>query len=137
MLLDVNDNAPEFLQPRYVDTLPESAPIGMKILSVSAVDKDSGIKGQFRFWLDNPFFAVDPYLGILTTRKQLDYEEKEVHTFTVVAQDSGERPLRGSARIVIRLTNMNDNAPKFSQSIYNVFVAEDAEPGEMVATGET
>lgn len=136
VLLDVNDNSPEFLQLSYIDNLPESAPIGTKILSVSAVDKDSGIKGQFRFWLDNPYFAIDPYLGILTTRKELDYEGKPAHTFQVFAQDGGENPLNGSALVEIKLTNINDNAPRFTQSIYSVFVVEDAGPSEMVATGE-
>lgn len=136
LLRDANDNAPEFLHLSYVDTLPESAPLGTKILSVSAVDKDSGIKGQCRYWLDNPYFDIDPYLGVLTTRKQLDYETKHIHTFRVYAQDSGESPLNGSALVEIQLTNVNDNAPQFTQSIYKAFVAEDAGPSEMVATGE-
>ena len=106
------------------------------MLSVSAQDDDSGINGQFRYHMDNPHFTVNPYTGEITTSKPLDYEIAASHTFVVVAQDGGSPVLNGTARVEVTLHNVNDNPPRFSQSMYNEFVTEDAGPGELVTTGK-
>ena len=106
------------------------------MLSVSAQDDDSGINGQFRYHMDNPYFTVNPYTGEITTTKPLDYEIAASHTFVVVAQDGGSPVLNGTARVEVTLHNVNDNPPRFSQSMYNEFVTEDAGPGELVTTGK-
>ena len=136
LLKDLNDNTPEFTQQRYRYTLPESAPIGTTVLSVSAQDRDSGINGQFRYYMENPYFTVNPYTGEITTTKPLDYETTSSHTFVVVAQDGGSPVLNGTARVEVTLQNVNDNPPRFSQSVYNEYVTEDAGPGELVTTGK-
>lgn len=136
LLQDVNDNAPEFSQQRYRYTLPESAPVGTTVLSVSAQDSDSGINGQFRYYMENSYFAVNPYTGEITTTKPLDYETARSHTFVVVAQDGGSPVLNGTARVEVTLQNVNDNPPRFSQPVYNEYVAEDAGRGELVTTGK-
>lgn len=136
LLQDINDNAPEFSQQRYRYTLPESAPVGTTVLSVSAQDSDSGINGQFRYYMDNLYFTVNPYTGEITTTKPLDYETARSHTFVVVAQDGGNPVLNGTARVEVTLQNVNDNPPRFSQPVYNEFVTEDAGRGELVTTGK-
>ena len=122
------------LYRRY--TLPESAPIGTTVLSVSAQDSDSGINGQFRYYTKNPYFAVNPYTGEITTTELLDYETTGSHTFVVVAQDGGIPVLNGTARVEVTLHNVNDNPPRFTQTVYNEHVTEDAGPGELVTTGK-
>ena len=120
----------------YRYTLPESAPIGTTVLSVSAQDSDSGINGQFRYRMENPFFTVNPYTGEIVTIRPLDYETSRSHTFVVVAQDAGSPVLNGTARVEVTLQNVNDNPPRFLQAFYNEFVTEDAGPGELVTTGK-
>ena len=136
LLQDINDNAPEFSQQRYRYTLPESAPVGTTVLSVSAQDSDSGINGQFRYYMENLYFTVNPYTGEITTTKPLDYETARSHTFVVVAQDGGSPVLNGTARVEVTLQNVNDNPPRFSQTVYNEYVTEDAGRGELVTTGK-
>lgn len=106
------------------------------MLSVSAQDSDSEINGQFRYYMENAFFTVNPYTGEVTTRKPLDYETARSHTFVVVAQDGGSPVLNGTARVEVTLQNVNDNPPRFTQSVYNEYVTEDAGPGELVSTGK-
>ena len=118
-------------------TLPESAPVGTTVLSVIAQDSDSGIYGQFRYYVENPFFAVNLFTGEITTTKPLDYETASSHTFVVLAQDGGSPALNGTAWVEVTLTNVNDNPPRFTQTIYNEYVTEDAGPGELVTTGES
>ena len=106
------------------------------MLSVSAQDSDSGINGQFRYYTKNPYFAVNPYTGEITTTELLDYETTGSHTFVVVAQDGGIPVLNGTARVEVTLHNVNDNPPRFTQTVYNEHVTEDAGPGELVTTGK-
>ena len=86
--------------------------------------------------MENPYFTVNPYTGEITTTKPLDYETTSSHTFVVVAQDGGSPVLNGTARVEVTLQNVNDNPPRFSQSVYNEYVTEDAGPGELVTTGK-
>ena len=111
--------------------------MGTTVLSVIAQDSDSGIYGQFRYYVRNPFFAVNLFTGEITTTKPLDYETASSHTFDVLAQDGGSPALNGTAWVEVTLTNVNDNPPRFTQSIYNEYVTEDAGPGELVTTGES
>lgn len=136
LLRDLNDNPPEFVKQRYVDSLPESAPVGTTVLAVTATDRDSGINGQFRYFTQSRYFAVDPYTGWIISKEPLDYETMPRHAFLVVAQDSGSPVLNGTARVVVQLTNVNDNKPIFSQNLYNVFIAENAGADQVVATGK-
>lgn len=87
--------------------------------------------------MENPYFSVNPYTGEITTVKPLDYETTASHIFNVMAEDVGIPVLDGTARVEVTLRNVNDNPPRFSQSMYFEFVTEDAGPGELVTTGMT
>ena len=109
--------------------------MGTTVLSVSATDSDAGINGQLRYHVDDPHFTVNPYTGEITTVKPLDYETSRSHIFVVVAKDGGIPVLTGTARVEVTLQNVNDNPPRFLQSMYNEYVTEDAGRGELVTTG--
>lgn len=66
----------------------------------------------------NDSFAIDFYSGIITSIKSLDYEDQILHTLTVVASDSVHQM---EAQITIKVLDVNDNAPVFSQEFYQVF----------------
>ena len=109
--------------------------MGTTVLSVSATDSDAGINGQLRYHVDDQHFTVNPYTGEITTVKPLDYETSRSHIFVVVAKDGGIPVLTGTARVEVTLQNVNDNPPRFLQSMYNEYVNEDAGRGELVTTG--
>ena len=47
-------------------------------------------------------------------------------SLTVIASDSSKtNPRKSTARIIIRLLDVNDNAPRFYQSIYRIRISED------------
>lgn len=50
----------------------------------------------------------------------------------VEAWDGGSPPLSTTAMVTIELMDVNDNAPSFSEDIYNALVSEDAKIGETV-----
>lgn len=46
-----NYNAPKFSASQYVFDIPEVTVIGQKIASLSAIDPDSGVNGDLRYWI--------------------------------------------------------------------------------------
>lgn len=62
----------------------------------------------------------------------LDFEVCKDYYLTLEAWDGGNPPLSSATVVTIELMDVNDNAPTFSQDIYNVLVSEDASVGQMV-----
>lgn len=66
---------------------------------------------------ENAIFSIDPYSGVITCIKSLDYEEQFTHILTIVASDSIHQT---EAQITVGVLDVNDNAPAFSQEVYQV-----------------
>lgn len=62
----------------------------------------------------------------------LDYEVCTDFFLKVEAVDGGTPPLKTSTIISIEVMDVNDNAPSFSEEIYNILVSEDAVIGETI-----
>lgn len=62
-LIDVNDNAPVYVQQEYVVELPENMTAGTRVVQVHADDVDSGMGGRIRY---------TQILGYLNTSLNLD-----------------------------------------------------------------
>ena len=125
---DLNDFPPEFIGVEtYSLELPENetASTTVPILTVSAVDLDDGLNGQFYFVLEDtsgPFnMSLDGQLYLVGT---LDRETVPVYDLTVYVIDMGIPVLNSSAPITINVTDINDNRPIFSEAEYTVSVNE-------------
>lgn len=64
----------------------------------------------------------------------LDYEVSAQHYLTVKAVARGKQSLSDTATVTIRLLDINDHSPEFSQNIYSATVSEDAGPDSAVLT---
>lgn len=62
----------------------------------------------------------------------LDYETQRFHRLTVRAVDHGLPSLSSTQTLTVEVGDVNDQAPVFTQSIYNANVAENRDPGEPV-----
>ena len=72
-------------------------------------------------------------IGVISVNSLLDYEEIQLIVATVVARDAGSPPLTATALINVTLTDVNDNAPVFSQAAYRISVPEDQMPGRSLS----
>ncbi|XP_078407351.1 protocadherin alpha-C2-like isoform X2 [Cetorhinus maximus] len=132
-LIDVNDNAPEVKVTSVSNTIPEDAAPGTAIALVSVTDIDSGENGRVscQVFMDIPF-KLQPYLKNqykLTTNGILDRELIPLYNISIVAWDAGSPHLYANKTIVVSVTDINDNAPRFTQSVYTVYVKENNAPG--------
>ncbi|KAJ1193131.1 hypothetical protein NDU88_002436 [Pleurodeles waltl] len=134
-ITDDNDCAPEFQHSIYSqDNIPESVPIGTSLLQVQASDCDSGPNSEISYFIQNADFSITAR-GIISSSQRLNYERvNHVYEFVVIAVDKGLPPRTGTASVRLRMTNVNDEAPVFSQTTYKTFLAEDAGPNTLVAT---
>lgn len=71
-------------------------------------------------------------LGSVFVADDLDFEVCKDYYLTIEAWDGGNPPLSSATVVTIDLMDVNDNAPTFSQDIYNVLVSEDASFGQTV-----
>ncbi|XP_041123428.1 neural-cadherin [Polyodon spathula] len=135
MIMDENDCIPEFLQSIYSkESVLETVTTATSLLQVSANDCDSGLNAEISYYTLSPDFTVSAH-GTIFPARQLDYERpNHLYEFVVMAVDKGEPPRTGTATVRIRMSNVNDEPPEFSQTIYRTFVSEDAGPNTLVAT---
>ncbi|XP_044280259.1 neural-cadherin-like [Varanus komodoensis] len=134
-ITDENDCSPEFQQSIYShESVLESVPIGTSLLQVLATDCDSGSNSEILYFIQSTDFSITPE-GTINSNQRLNFERSNhMYEFVVIAVDKGHPPRTGTASVRIRMTNVNDEAPVFSQSIYRTFLSEDAGPGTLVAT---
>ncbi|KJH47964.1 cadherin domain protein [Dictyocaulus viviparus] len=138
---DVNDNPPLFSTQNYSVSVPEDVPVGTSFLQVSAVDLDSGNNGIVDYYLNisdasivYDLFRLDRTSGTLRVNSKLDREQHPFIELNIFARDRGKPPLTSEAVISIALTDVNDNAPKFDKSSYDLYVAENLPAGSTVGT---
>uniref|UniRef100_A0ABM5FZN4 Protocadherin-8 n=1 Tax=Pogona vitticeps TaxID=103695 RepID=A0ABM5FZN4_9SAUR len=118
-VLDANDNAPAFPHGALLTLeLPEDAPPGSLLLDLDASDPDEGANGQLLYaWGSQvpaearQLFGLDPLSGRLTLQGAVDYELQRAYELDVQASDRGATPLAASCKVVVRLLDVNDNAP--------------------------
>ncbi|XP_072290497.1 neural-cadherin-like isoform X2 [Eucyclogobius newberryi] len=135
LITDENDCVPEFLQSIYsVDGVPETVTTATSLLQVLATDCDSGLNAELTYYTLSPDFSISPH-GTVFPAGRLDYERpNHLYEFVVMAVDSGDEPHSGTTTVRVRMANVNDEAPEFSQPVYRTFVSEDAGPNTLVAT---
>ncbi|EDO48479.1 predicted protein [Nematostella vectensis] len=68
------------------------------------------------------FFISAQSGNIYTTPENLDRETEDFFNLTVTAMDEGGRT--GELTILVFLLDMNDNRPRFTQSVYYVNITE-------------
>ncbi|TSV15244.1 Protocadherin gamma-A8 [Bagarius yarrelli] len=137
IVLDVNDNAPIFNQTLYTVTVAENSPKGMYITTVNASDADSGANGLVSYSFANlkgnigDVFTLDKNTGVITLKGELDYEKAKKYEIGVEAKDQGG--LGDSAKVIVDLIDVNDNAPTVTIMSFSSPVFEDAPVATTIA----
>ncbi|KAK7919035.1 hypothetical protein WMY93_010319 [Mugilogobius chulae] len=132
-IVDVNDNAPEIIVKSLTSPVPEDSAVGTVIALISARDLDSGDNGKVTLTLASGSpFKLNPSVSnhySLVTSAPLDREKSKLYTVKIKASDSGRPALSAEKMIEIVLSDVNDNPPVFSHSIYVTYVKENCPPG--------
>ncbi|XP_044883727.1 protocadherin gamma-A4-like isoform X22 [Mauremys mutica] len=137
VVLDANDNAPVFSESVYKVNVLENVPKGSTILTVKTTDLDEGINKQviysFKKITDkaSKIFRLDSNTGELTLVGNLDFEEASLYEIEVQAHDGGG--LFGRSKIVIVVSDVNDNTPEIALRSLISSIPEDSPIGTVIA----
>ncbi|XP_077387454.1 protocadherin alpha-3-like isoform X10 [Festucalex cinctus] len=135
-VLDVNDNAPEVTVTSLHNAVPEDAVVGTAVALVSLFDKDGGENGHVNVHIQNkvPFKLEENYKNYysLLVDEPLDRESAPQYNITIVAKDKGSPPLSSTSVVYVHISDVNDNAPHFSESLVNVYIKENSPPGAVI-----
>ncbi|KAF4011869.1 hypothetical protein G4228_003419 [Cervus hanglu yarkandensis] len=132
---DINDNVPTFASKMYFTTIPEDAPTGTDVILVNASDIDASTNAviSYRIIGGNSQFTINPSTGQIITSALLDRETKENYTLVVVASDAGSpEPLSSSTSVLVTVTDVNDNPPRFQHHPYVTHIPSPTPPGSFV-----
>ncbi|XP_006866297.1 PREDICTED: protocadherin beta-3 [Chrysochloris asiatica] len=141
-VIDVNDHSPVFLENEMQLKILESSLPGTTFPLGNAEDLDVG-----RNSLQNYKIIPNSHFHVLTRSrrdgrkypelvldKALDREEQSELRLTLIALDGGSPPRSGTAQIHILVLDINDHAPVFSQSLYEVQVLENSPLNSVIVT---
>ncbi|XP_042181710.1 protocadherin alpha-8 isoform X10 [Oncorhynchus tshawytscha] len=137
-VMDMNDNAPEITVTSLLDTVKEDSKVGTAIALVSVLDKDDGKNGIVDCDIVNkvPFKLETNYKNYysLVVDGPLDRESASQYNVTITATDEGTPPLSSTSVITVHVSDVNDNAPHFSEPVVNVYVKENSPVGDVIKT---
>ncbi|XP_032411711.1 LOW QUALITY PROTEIN: protocadherin gamma-A11-like [Xiphophorus hellerii] len=132
-VIDVNDNAPVLSVMSFTNTVSEDSPPGTTIGIINVKDLDSGDNGQVSCRIDgNAPFKMKSNLRkyyTLITDSVLDRETVSEYNVSVIATDGGIPPLSAQITFNLKVSDVNDHAPVFSQTVYRAFIKENNSPG--------
>ncbi|XP_069388061.1 protocadherin gamma-A12-like [Paralichthys olivaceus] len=135
-VLDANDNAPVFSQAVYKASLPENSPPETVVINVSATDADEGVNGDVTYDFghltddDVNVFSIDHKTGQITVTGVIDFEERSSFDMRVEAKDG--LGLTSYAKVIIDVTDVNDNAPVIYLKSLSNPIPENVSPGTEV-----
>ncbi|XP_062342053.1 protocadherin alpha-8-like isoform X5 [Osmerus eperlanus] len=137
-ILDVNDNAPEIILTSLPGAVKEDAKKGTVVASINVRDKDSGKNGQVAAKIigSTPFKLQSSYKNYysLVVDGPLDRESISLYNITIKATDEGLPPLSTSSVITVHVSDVNDNTPRFTEPVVNVYLKENSLVGERVGS---
>ncbi|XP_049983899.1 protocadherin alpha-8 isoform X4 [Alexandromys fortis] len=137
---DINDNPPVFPVKEQKLHISESRMLDSRFLLEGASDADIGANSMLTYRLDsNDYFTLtvsskneENKQVELVLKKSLDREDVPEHKLLLTATDGGKPELTGSVQLLVTVLDVNDNAPTFQQSEYEVRILENSHNGTTV-----
>ena len=132
-LKDVNDNPPSIKLKTGREnrvSVPENEEADTFVAHISVTDRDSGTNGQFDCTSSGTVFTlqrINENDFKLITNFALDHEVKSEYTVDIQCEDKGIQPLFSSIRVIVTVTDVNDNYPVFEQDNYTATIDESNE----------
>ncbi|KAM9795542.1 protocadherin alpha-8-like [Neosynchiropus ocellatus] len=139
-VLDVNDNMPTFTKDSYGAVLNENSPVGTTILQVNATDVDDGLNGEVVYSFGNnvhnklrQLFEIDTVTGEIIVKGLIDFEAKDRYQLDIKASDKGPVTLSTEKSVIIKILDLNDNAPEIEVTSFSSAIPENSKLGTTVA----
>uniref|UniRef100_A0A8C1Y607 Protocadherin 2 alpha b 9 n=1 Tax=Cyprinus carpio TaxID=7962 RepID=A0A8C1Y607_CYPCA len=137
-IVDVNDNVPAISVTSLAETVRENSAAGTMVGLITVKDEDAGKNGAVVLKIQHsaPFRIQNTYKNkhSLVVDGPLDRERASEYNVTITATDEGSPPLSSTSVITVHVSDVNDNAPRFSEPVINVYVKENSQIGAVIHT---
>uniref|UniRef100_A0A8C9VAS4 Cadherin 15, type 1, M-cadherin (myotubule) n=1 Tax=Scleropages formosus TaxID=113540 RepID=A0A8C9VAS4_SCLFO len=134
VVLDQNDNRPNFTQSEFVGYVPEFSIPGTAVTNVSATDADDPATENAAlsysivlqesippYRINKTMFGINNETGMIYTRDVgLDREVVKAFRLTLLVADMSGEGLSDTAYAIIHVTDINNHAPSFSPDQYDM-----------------
>ena len=138
-VLDINDNTPQFplASLPYATSISEASSVGTQVITVQASDRDAGTNAIITFAIasgnDEGRFAIGAATGVITTAKELDFENATQYLLVVSATDGGTpTPRQATTTVTVTILDANDNTPVFNASLLHCSSVRNLSAGQAV-----
>lgn len=120
----------KFEQDVYYTTLSEFAPAKSHVVRVTANQLLQNITYHLKSGPDSGKFHMNSRTGVIVTSETLDFEKKSRHElFVTLNQDQA---VAANARVIVDVTDENDNVPIFTLPSYQASLPENVPIGTSV-----
>ncbi|XP_022160935.1 cadherin-87A isoform X1 [Myzus persicae] len=135
VVLDVNNNSPQFLLDSYNVSIHENEPIGFSVIRVEAIDEDLDMNANLTYHIQEGsfnHFAIDHITGLIYTSSKLDFDQHSNYAIKTLSIDKGTPALTGSTTVFINIINVNNKSPEFTPTLQRTEVSEDVPVGTVI-----
>lgn len=120
---------PVFEKAIYRVNLSEFAPLHTPVTMVTAVPKYPQQKYAFKHKSDQNRFAINSDTGLISTAGPINADPSSQIELEVITVDS-----KAETKVIIEVSDVNNNAPEFQQTSYKATIDENAPAGTSVVT---
>ncbi|XP_059846436.1 protocadherin gamma-C5-like [Hypanus sabinus] len=136
---DFNDNPPVFEHDVYRNSIKENAPQGTVVMIVNATDLDEGLNAKLLYSFSgislqrvHGVFSLVPETGEILVEGPLDFEETNSYSLDIQAVDHGTPAITGHSKVLIKVIDVNDNAPEIKVKTLKNLISENAPLGTLI-----
>ncbi|UMM23352.1 hypothetical protein L5515_004116 [Caenorhabditis briggsae] len=125
---------PTFDKQKYSVTVPESASIGQRIITINSSTPDPNDILQYKLSGtndDQPMFEIDSETGEVSVNRHLDYEKVQKYEMLVIATSSAKQQ-SSEADLIVMIEDVNDNMPVFIRPEVKAEVSDAAISGQFI-----
>ncbi|XP_064810567.1 protocadherin beta-16-like isoform X11 [Oncorhynchus masou masou] len=137
-VLDTNDNIPAINVMSKSSAISEDIKLGTVVTMMNIQDPDFGENGKVQCSINEniPFAMKSTSNNFFTvvTDSDLDRERASEYNISVTCSDEGVPSLSSSVTLTLQISDVNDNAPVFERSSYEVYIIENTPPGLSIFT---
>ncbi|KAI8511673.1 hypothetical protein Bbelb_107730 [Branchiostoma belcheri] len=133
-VISANDNPPVFAVDNTTINVSEDAALGTVLYDANATDSDLGEHSELTYSIvsgSSPTFLIDSVTGVVRLGAGLDRETQSSYVVNITAEDTD---FYDFMLLYVFVTDVNDNEPTMSNTVYSATVNENQPVGTILIT---